>query len=47
MDRKTLNNAGVAALVVLAPGGIILGGLLAWRAYRKRAEAAAKDLPES
>ncbi|MEG3146696.1 hypothetical protein U1839_18750 [Sphingomonas sp. RT2P30] len=46
MDRKTLNKAGVAALVVLAPGGMILGGLLAYRAYRKRADAlAAKDRP--
>ncbi|MDB5674672.1 MAG: hypothetical protein JWM65_1654 [Sphingomonas bacterium] len=47
MERKTLNKAGLAALVVLAPGGMILGGLLAWRAYRKRAEQAAKDAPEA
>ena len=43
MERKTLNKAGLAALVVLAPGGMILGGLLAYRAYRKRVEAAARD----
>ena len=47
VERKTLNKAGLAALVVLAPGGMILGGLLAWRAYRKRTEAAAKDAPEA
>ena len=41
VDRKTLNKAGVAALVVLAPGGIILGGLLAWRTYRRRTGASA------
>ncbi len=41
MEKDTLKKAGVAALVVLAPGGMILGGLLAYRAYRKRAEALA------
>jgi hypothetical protein len=47
VERKTLNQAGLAALVLLAPGGMILGGLLAYRAYRKRAAAsAAKDAPE-
>ncbi|CAN5387238.1 hypothetical protein BH10PSE14_BH10PSE14_36040 [soil metagenome] len=40
MDKKTLNKAGLAAIVVLAPGGLILGGLLAYRAYRRRAGAA-------
>jgi hypothetical protein len=47
VERKTLNKAGLAALVVLAPGGMILGGLLAYRAYRKRAQAAAKDSPDA
>ena len=45
MERKTLNKAGLAALVVLAPGGMILGGLLAYRAYRRRVEAAATKAP--
>ncbi|MFA5965910.1 MAG: hypothetical protein WC804_17985 [Sphingomonas sp.] len=40
MEKKTLNKAGLAAVVVLAPGGLILGGLLAWRAYRRRTRAA-------
>ncbi|MDH7974064.1 hypothetical protein QH494_17890 [Sphingomonas sp. AR_OL41] len=46
MERKTLEKAGLAALVVLAPGGMILGGLLAYRAHRKRtAVSAVKDAP--
>jgi hypothetical protein len=34
--NKVLKNAGLAALVLLAPGGFVLGTTLAVRAYRKR-----------
>jgi hypothetical protein len=43
VERKTLNKAGLAALVVLAPGGMILGGLWAWKAYRRRQTAKANE----
>jgi len=39
VERNTLNKAGLAALVLLAPGGMILGGLWALRAYRQRQAA--------
>ena len=29
-------HVGLAATIMLAPGGFILGGALAWRYYRKR-----------
>jgi hypothetical protein len=39
MDRKTLNRAGLAAAILLVPGGLLLGAALAARRYRNRAEA--------
>lgn len=36
---KAAKNAAIAAAVLLAPGGFILGGLLIARAVRKRREA--------
>ena len=41
MDRKTLNRVGLAAAILLVPGGLILGAGLAARHYRKRADEAA------
>ncbi|MDB5707047.1 MAG: hypothetical protein JWN66_4163 [Sphingomonas bacterium] len=38
MDRKTLNRIGLAAAILLVPGGFILGATLAARRYRKQAE---------
>jgi hypothetical protein len=38
MDRKTLNRVGLAAAILLVPGGLILGAGLAARHYRKRAD---------
>ena len=38
MDRKTLNRIGLAAAILLVPGGLILGAGLAARRYRKRAD---------
>jgi hypothetical protein len=40
-ERKTLKNAGIAAAVLLAPGGFILGGVLIARALKKRRDAQA------
>ena len=40
MDRKTLNRVGLAAAILLVPGGLILGAGLAARRYRKRMEEA-------
>ncbi|MEN2792295.1 hypothetical protein ABC974_21870 [Sphingomonas oligophenolica] len=40
MDRKTLNRIGLAAAILLVPGGLILGAGLAARRYRKRTEDA-------
>jgi len=37
MDKKTLNRIGLAAAILLVPGGLILGAGLAARRYRKRA----------
>ncbi|MEO9129847.1 MAG: hypothetical protein ABI240_01430 [Sphingomonas sp.] len=42
MDRKTLNRVGLAAAILLVPGGFILGATLAAQRYRKRPEAAPK-----
>jgi hypothetical protein len=39
VERKTLEKAGLVALAALAPGGLILGGLWALRAYRQRQAA--------
>ena len=36
MDKKTLNKAGLAAVILLAPGGFILGATLAARYWQKR-----------
>ena len=36
MDKKTLNRIGLAAAILLVPGGLILGAGLAARRYRKR-----------
>lgn len=36
MDRKTWNRVGLAAVILLAPGGFVLGAGLAARAWRKR-----------
>jgi len=38
MDKKTLNRVGLAAAILLVPGGLILGATLAARRYRKRAD---------
>ena len=34
-----MNRVGLAAAILLVPGGLILGGALAARRYRKRAES--------
>jgi len=49
MDRKTLNRVGIAALILLAPGGFVLGASLAARAWRKRqaGEPPAPDIEQS
>ena len=38
MDRKILNRVGLAAAILLVPGGFILGATLAARRYRNRAD---------
>ena len=38
MDKKTLNRIGLAAAILLVPGGFILGATLAARRYRNRAD---------
>jgi len=43
MDRKTLNHIGLAAAILLVPGGFILGATLAARRYRDR--QGADDVP--
>lgn len=44
MDRKTLNRIGIAAVILLAPGGFVLGASLAARKWRQR--EAAKGVAE-
>ena len=39
MKRETLNKLGLAAVILLAPGGFILGATLAANHYRKKAQA--------
>jgi hypothetical protein len=39
MDRKTLNRIGIAAVILLAPGGFVLGASLAARRWRQRGAA--------
>ncbi|MEG3149470.1 hypothetical protein U1769_06185 [Sphingomonas sp. ZT3P38] len=36
MDRKIMNRVGLAAAILLVPGGFILGATLAARHYRNR-----------
>ncbi|RIA43917.1 hypothetical protein DFR49_2150 [Hephaestia caeni] len=36
MDRKTWNRLGLAAVILLAPGGFILGATLAAKKWRDR-----------
>ena len=43
MERKNWRNIGVAAVVLLVPGGFALGAVLAARRYR--AERAAAKVP--
>jgi hypothetical protein len=44
VERETIkslgNKVGLAALALLLPGGLIVGGALAYREYRKRAAEA-------
>ncbi|MEO5865624.1 MAG: hypothetical protein ABIS14_12990 [Sphingomonas sp.] len=42
MDKGTFNKLGLAALIVLAPGGFILGATLAARRLRRKAVDAPK-----
>lgn len=44
MQKTTLRKAGLAAAILLAPGGFVLGAVLATRYYRQR--AARKAAPE-
>jgi hypothetical protein len=44
MDRKTLNRVGLAAAILLVPGGLILGAALAARRYRQRPDEAAEPV---
>jgi len=44
MDKNNWNKAGLAAVIMLAPGGFILGATLAARYWQKRrAEKAAAE----
>jgi hypothetical protein len=45
--RNPWGKLGLAAVILLAPGGFILGATLAANHYRKRATAGRDDLPES
>ena len=36
MDKKNWNKAGLAAVIMLAPGGFILGATLGLRYWQKR-----------
>ena len=42
MRKPTLSDAGLAAVILLAPGGFILGATLAANHYRKRLRALAR-----
>ena len=42
MDKKILNRVGLAAAILLVPGGFILGATLAARHYRNRKAADAE-----
>ena len=43
MNRKTWNRVGLAAVILLAPGGFVLGATLAVNHWRKR-QAAEDDV---
>jgi hypothetical protein len=43
MDKKTLNRLGLAAAILLVPGGFILGATLAAQRYRKQQADAGSD----
>ena len=43
MERKTLNRLGLAAAILLVPGGFILGATLAAQRYRKQHADAGND----
>lgn len=45
--RNPWGKLGLAAVILLAPGGFILGATLAANHYRKRATAGRDELPES
>jgi hypothetical protein len=44
MDKQTLNRIGLAAAILLVPGGLVLGATLAARRYRKREENGAEPV---
>ena len=46
MKRETLNKLGLAAVILLAPGGFILGATLAANHYRKKAQGAGATTEE-
>jgi len=46
MQKGLLNKAGLAAVILLAPGGFVLGATLLARHYRrKRSDAGQEELP--
>ena len=45
MRKETLNKLGLAAVILLAPGGFILGATLAANHYRKKARGTADARP--
>lgn len=46
MKRPTLRQASVAAIVLLVPGGLILGAAFAARAYKRRDTQAPETLSD-
>lgn len=46
MKKETLNKAGLAAAILLLPGGFILGATLAARHYRNGGFSRRKPEPE-
>jgi hypothetical protein len=40
MDKKILNRVGLAAAILLVPGGLVLGAAYAAHRYRKRLDEA-------
>ena len=45
MQKDMIGKLGLAALILLAPGGFVLGAALAARHYRRKAMPAARDEP--